>query len=356
MSLQIHEIVENFPDLLRQVRGSKDFAIHDLQAAQTAKADSMIFVSSAALFQEALLSAAKTWVVSPSLEALVPAQVTNLIVTPNVQLAMALVAKRFFPQTRGKILIRGEAIHPRAVISPSARLGAGCSVGPGAAIGDDCVIGEDCVIGANTILEPGVKVGARTHIHPLVFIGHSCEIGADCEIHPHTTIGTEGYGYAQDKEFNHYRITHYGRVVVEDRVHIGAGVQIDRGTFLDSRIGAGTKIDNHCHFGHNILVGKNTLITGGMITAGSVTIGSYCVFGGRTTIQGHITIADKVHAGGLSAISKSVTKPGQYGGFPLQDIKSDLKTRASLKNVPSLIKQVRRILKHLGLESEIQSE
>ncbi|NJL72351.1 MAG: hypothetical protein HC888_12625 [Candidatus Competibacteraceae bacterium] len=126
----------------------------------------------------------------------------------------------------------------------------------------------------------------------------------------------------------------------------------NRGTFEDSRIGEGTKIDNHCHFGHNIVIGKNTLVTGGMITAGSTTIGSNCVFGGRTTIKGHLSITDKCQFAGLSGITKNIMQPGEYGGLPLQRVQDELRTRASLPYVPELRKQVSRILKHLGLDSD----
>lgn len=353
MSVQIQRIVENFPDLVSLVRGSGQTAVSDMRAPENATAESLIFVGSNEHFHSAQSTSATAWVVSQALLNSVPEHVKTVLVSPCVQLSMALIAKRFFPVTRAHQPIRGEKVHPNAVIANSAKIGADCVIGPGAMIGEECQIGEACIIGANAVIEPGVKIGARTHIYPLVFIGHSCEIGAECEIHPHSTIGTEGYGYAQDKQFNHYRITHFGRVIIEDRVHIGAGVQIDRGTFLDSRIGSGTKIDNHCHFGHNIQIGKNTLITGGMITAGSVTIGSYCVFGGRTTIKGHIEVGDKVQVAGLSGIGKSIDKPGEYGGFPLQDIHGEMRTRATLKNLPEIQKQVRRILKHLGLKSEV---
>jgi UDP-3-O-[3-hydroxymyristoyl] glucosamine N-acyltransferase len=356
MSVQIAQIVENFPDLVILARGSGSAQVKDLRAPENASADSLIFVGTPEHYRAAQSSPAKTWLVAKNFADTVPAGVQNVLVTSQVQLAMALIGKKLFPQTGHHEIIRGEKIHPSAQISKTAKLGAGVIVGPGAVIGDNCVVGDNCIVGANAILEPGVKLGARTHIHPLVYIAHGCELGADCEIQPNTTIGAEGYGYAQDKDFNHYRITHYGRVIIEDRVHIGAGVQVDRGTFLDSRIGAGTKIDNHCHFGHNIQIGKNTLITGGMLVAGSVSIGSYCVIGGRTTVAGHLSIGDKIHLGGCSGVTKSIDKPGQYSGLPLQDLRSEMRTRASLKHLPALVKQMRRVLKQLGLDSDSLSE
>jgi UDP-3-O-[3-hydroxymyristoyl] glucosamine N-acyltransferase len=352
MSVQIRKIVESFPELLTFAKGSNEALFTDLRAPENAVPESLIFVGTEERFRAALSSSAKTWIVGKNFESKVPATVQNVLVSSNVQLAMALIGQKFFPLTSHYEIIRGPKIHPSAQISKTARLSDGCVVGPGAVVGDDCVVGKDCVIGANAVLEPKVKLGDRTHIHPLVFIGRECEIGADCIIHPNTTIGADGFGFAQDKAYNHHRIVHYGRVVIEDRVRIGSGVQVDRGTYLDSRIGEGTKIDNQCHFGHNIVIGKNTLITGGMLVAGSVSIGSYCVIGGRTTVAGHLDIGDKIQIGGCSGITKSIEVPGSYGGLPLQDLRLEMRTRASLKHLPGMVKQVRRVLKHLGMESD----
>jgi UDP-3-O-[3-hydroxymyristoyl] glucosamine N-acyltransferase len=354
MAVQVREILEKFPDLIKLNRGAPHQSVSGLQDPSLARPDDMIFVSTNAHLESARATKAETWLVHNSLIDKVPPSVKVVLTSANIPLCIAFLAKAFFPQTRNHMIVEGPRVAKSAVISSSAKIGDNCIVGPGAVIGDHCQIGADTIIGANTVIEPGVKIGARCHIHPLVFIGHSCEIGDSCEIHPNTTIGSEGYGYAQDAKVNHHRITHYGRVILENDVHIGAGVQIDRGTFLDSRIGSGTKIDNHCHFGHNIVIGKNTLITGGMMVAGSVTLGSYNVYGGRTTIAGHLTIADKVQIGGLSGITKSIDKPGQYAGFPIQDLRTDMKVRAGIKNLPKLIKKVQAIYKKLGLKDEAE--
>ncbi|MBX3021460.1 MAG: UDP-3-O-(3-hydroxymyristoyl)glucosamine N-acyltransferase [Bdellovibrionales bacterium] len=356
MAVQIREILENFPDLLSLNRGAPDHSVTDIQTGTTASSQSLIFVSNRQQLEAAQESQSTTWVVGKDLVTLVPAKVTTLLVSPNPYLALAQVAKRLFPLTRHHQILSGAKIHDSARVSSSAQIGRECIIGPGAVIGDDCVLGDRCIVGANSVLEPGVKLGEGTHIHPLVFIGHSCELGKNCEVHPHTSIGTEGFGYAQDAKFNHYRITHFGRVILEDGVHIGAGVNIDRGTFEDSRIGAGTKIDNHCHFGHNIQIGRNTLITAGMITAGSVTIGNACVFGGRTTVGGHISIADQTQVGGHSVVQHTVEKAGQYAGFPLQPMKNELRLRVLLKDYPEVVKQVRRLSKHLGIGQDVNPE
>jgi len=351
MKTRVQDILQKFPDLIRLHRGLPDTQIAQLQSPPLAKADTMIFVGTAPILKEALESKSQIWLTSPELLEGVPEHVPVVLVSGQVPLALAMISQSFFPQTQGQLPIAGERIHPSANISKSAVIGENCIIGPGAMIGDYCHIGARTVIGSNAVIEPHVRIGEDTHVHPLVYIGHSCEIGNRCWIKPNTSIGTEGYGYAQDKGFNHYRIAHYGRVVLEDDVHIGAGVQLDRGTFADTRIGRGTKIDNHCHFGHNFIAGRNNLITGGFLTAGSVTIGSNCVFGGRSSAKGHLTVTDNVHLAAMSAIPNDITEPGQYGGHPLQPIKDEMKTRAAIKQLPELAKQVRQIMKHLGLSS-----
>ncbi len=350
MAVHVSDLITKFPELLKLVRGPMDHPIPALKDAQNATSADLIFVFSPKHLKEALNTQSQTWVVHKDLIDQVPQNVTTVLASPNVQLAMARIAKNFFAQNAHRIPIQGPKIHPAAQISKTARVGANCVIGPGAVVGDLCELAEDVIIGPNAVLEPGVKIGPRTHIYPLVFIGRECEVGADCEIHPNTTIGSDGFGYAYDATYKPERLTHYGRVIIEDRVHIGAGVQIDRGTYLDSRIGADTKIDNQSHFGHNIEIGRNVIIPGGMVAAGSARIGNYVMFGGRVTVGGHLDIPDKTKVSAVSVVGKTIEKPGDYGGFPLQEIGEALKTRAALRHLPEMVRQLRQILKHLNLK------
>lgn len=353
MGIQLNTVLGKFSDLLTLEKGSPDLSVSGMKDPAHAGPEDLIFIFSPKHLKAATESQSRIWIISKELvPATLPQNISALISSPNPQLAMARIARHFFRDTSHFQPIQGSAIHPAAQVSSTARLGMRCIIGPGAVISDHCELGDDCVVGANAVIEPHVKLGARTHIHPLVFIGHHCETGTDCEIKPHTTIGTEGFGYAYDSQFKAERITHFGRVVLGDRVHIGAGVQIDRGTFLDSRIGADTKIDNHCHFAHNIEIGRNTIIAGAVIAAGSVKIGDYCVIGGRSTINGHLEIVSRTKIAGASAITKSILVSGEYGGFPLQEVNLALKTRAVIPRLPEMRRQLMEVMKRLGLNEE----
>lgn len=356
MAVQLGSILNRFPELLQLQEATESFAstsVEGIQANHLASASEMVFVSEAKHLNDAKRGRSQIWVVQNKLiESLPKPWPKNLIASPNPYLAMALIGKAFFPLKPGIIPVDEIAQHPTAVISSTAKIGKNVKIGPGAVISDGVELANDVIVGANTVLEPFVKVGPRTHVHPLVFIGHSCEIGADCEIKPHTTIGGDGFGFAHDNKGQHYPITHYGKVIIEDRVHIGSSVNIDRGTFDDSRIGEGTKLDNHSHFGHNVRIGKNTILVGGQLFAGSVTVGSNCVFGGRVAVQGHLNICDNVHLMGITAVGKGIDKPGQYGGLPVQKMNDELRTRAVLPFLPKMKKQISRILKKLEMEDD----
>ena len=263
----------------------------------------------------------------------------------NVDLTARKIKKEFVFDTPYRASWKG--CHPTALIDKTVQLAKGVTLGPYAVIGENCSIGSGTYVGSHVVIEKNCKIGENVTLHPLCYIGHSCQIGDSCEIMPQAVIGSEGYGYVQDNQGNHHRIPHTGSVTLEKEVHIGAGSVIDRGTLKDSVIGRGTKIDNQCHLGHNIAVGKKGLIAAHAGFAGSVTIGDYFVCGGKVVINSGIKITDNVHLAALAAVSKDIKEPGQYGGYPLEPLSNFLKTKASSVHVPGLRKQMEKILKKL---------
>ncbi len=345
----VQEILQKIPELLKHESGELSLSVEGMNHPRLAKANELILIPDQEHLELAKYSASMIWCVHPSLLGQLKSAPKTLLSSKQLTLVMANLANTYFPRNKHKTAFDQERIHPSAVISKSAVIASTAVVGPNAVIRENCKIEDGAFIGPQCVLEPDVVIGKRSFLQAAVFVGQGCEIGDDCEVHPNTTIGTDGYGYATDAQGNHHRLTHYGRVILKNKVHVGAGVQIDRGTFEDSVIGEGTKIDNHCHFGHNIKTGKNNLITGGMITAGSTTIGDFCVFGGRTTIAGHLEIASGSQFAGLSGIQKTIDKKGRYGGYPIQPIQEALKTSASLAQLPKMRKQLAQIMNKLGL-------
>lgn len=234
-------------------------------------------------------------------------------------------------------------IHPDATLSPSSR------VGPGAVIGAGVTLGDHVWIGANAVIEAGARIQARTKIHSGAVIGHHCEIGENCEVHANAVLGSDGFGYIPQRSGPPVKIPQIGRVVLENDVEIGASTTIDRGAIGDTRIGAGTKIDNLCHIAHNCQIGKNCLITAGFMTAGSTTIGDRFSCAGDVVVADHITICADVTLGGRSGVTKDITAPGAYTGYPLMPMKEGLKSIATIRELPRLRKEIQSLLKHFNL-------
>lgn len=354
MATQLNEILEKFSDLIELNRGSNQVEITRLGPPESQDSSELVFLFEEAHLKKAAQGRGAALVVPKKVlsTALEMAGERPVLSSPNPKLAMALIGKAFFPHPYARPVYGEKGVHPTAIVDPTARIPNSATVGPYAVIGRDVILGENVLIGPHSVVEGGTTIGDGTHLHPAVYVAYDTRIGKNCEILPHSSIGSEGYGYATDDKGSHHRVTHYGRAVLEDNVHVGSGVFVDRGTFTDSVIGEGTKIDNYCHLAHNTRTGKNCQITAGLITAGSATLGNNNRFGGRTTIAGHITICDDVTAAGVSTIHGNVTKPGFYGGYPFVELKHHLKTLAVFPHLVEMRKNMAKIMKKLGLTEE----
>lgn len=236
----------------------------------------------------------------------------------------------------------GAVVASDAILGQRVAVGANAVVESGVLLGNDVIIGPGCVIGKNT------RVGASTRLWANVTIYHDTIIGKRCLIQAGTVIGADGFGYAND--CGHWiKIPQMGRVIIGDRVEIGACTTIDRGALDDTIIGNGVIIDNQCHIAHNVIIGDNTAVAGGVIMAGSLTIGRGCMIGGASVINGHITICDQATVTGMSMVMRSITKPGVYSsGIPLQPNKDWRKTATVVMNISAISKRMKAIERKLA--------
>lgn len=355
MQVRCGQIVEELNHLFPKTLGDLQVVLRRAVPAECSDATSLVFAPDEAMLQKALGAGAGAIVLPLKLEGRIPEGATAaFLLTKNLKLTMALVLQRYFDESRTKFR-QDPPIHPRAFVSPEAVIGKGAIIAAGAFVGPRAVIGEGAMIGPGCVIEEQARVGAGTVLHALVFVGRRCEVGARCEIHPHTTIGSDGYAYAQDDLHQHHKVPQLGIVVVEDDVEIQSNCAIDRAAFDVTRIGRGTKIDNLCHIAHNCQIGKHVLLTGGFFMAGSSTVGDHCVTGGRTTLTDHVNVCAGVQLGGLSAVTKDITEPGAYSGYPLQPMKKFLRTTSTLAHLPEMRKRLADLEKKVR-ENEPRSE
>lgn len=357
MAVTAQQILDQHGDLLAALSGPLDRSIEIPCSQENPKHGAIAFLAQPQRLESLLQSELAVLVIDEKLagqaQALLDATANPgiaVLTTRNTRLAMARINGQYFPLAHVAAPFDGQRIHPSAVIASDCQLGNEVIIGPGAVLHSRVKVGDRSYIGANTVIEARTSIGNDCLIYPQVYIGHCCEIGNRVHIKPQSTIGSDGFGFATNEQGRHTRVPHYGEVIIADDVSIGANVNIDRGTFAPSRVGRGTCIDNHCHFGHNIVIGEDCMITAGLISAGSVTIGDRCTFAGRVSVNGHISIASDCVIGPLSGVNNNVTEPGMYAGYPLIGYKEAIKVQASLISVPKLRRSVNRILRHLGLD------
>jgi UDP-3-O-[3-hydroxymyristoyl] glucosamine N-acyltransferase len=234
-------------------------------------------------------------------------------------------------------------IHSTAVVDPTAEIGNGSTIGAG------CYIGPRVVIGANTKLYPNVTVlddssiGSETIIWSGTVIRERCRIGNCCIIHPNVTIGADGFGYRPSPDGRSLaKIPQIGTVKIGNRVEIGAGSCIDRGKFSATLIGDGTKIDNLIQIAHNCKIGRSCVMAGQSGLAGSVTLGDGVMIGGGARVKDHVTIGDGAKLGGNAGVISDVAPGKTLLGFPADDYRQTLRLWAAQKQLPDLIKQMKK--------------
>ena len=192
-------------------------------------------------------------------------------------------------------------------------------------------IDDSVVIGPNVYIGPECKIGKNSIIHANSSLVMNVEIGKNTTIHFNSILGSDGFGYAPDKD-GYIKIDQLGKLVIGDNVEIGAGCTIDRGAIDNTEIHDGVKLDNQVHIAHNVILGENSAIAASCAIAGSTIIGKNLQMGGLSGILGHLKIADDVLIGAHTLITKSINKSGNYVGImPAQNQKDWAKSSVFIK-------------------------
>ena len=190
---------------------------------------------------------------------------------------------------------------------------------------------DSVIIGPNVYIGPECKIGRNSIVHANSSLVMNVEIGQNTIIHFNSILGSDGFGYAPQKE-GYIKIEQLGKLIIGDNVEVGAGCTIDRGAIDNTEIHNGVKLDNQVHIAHNVILGENSAIAASCAIAGSTTIGKNLQMGGLSGILGHLNIADNVLIGAHTLITKSIDKPGNYVGImPAQEQKDWAKSSVFIK-------------------------
>ncbi len=212
-------------------------------------------------------------------------------------------------------------------------------------VSDKAVIGKDTIVYPGAFVGHHVKIGSNCIIHPNVTILDYCEIGNDVIIQAGTVIGSDAFYYntKKNREQWYKKMLSGGRVIIEDGVEIGAGCTIDRGVSHDTRIGAGTKIDNMVHIGHDTVVGKNCLFAAQVGIAGATSIGDGVTLWGQVGVSKTLTIGSNATVLAQSGVPYSIEGNKVYFGSPVEDALSKKKELIWVKRIPEIWERIKNL-------------
>lgn len=217
--------------------------------------------------------------------------------------------RRLFATIAQEVLCQRESALNTApeYVERNVRISANCYFGSGTEIGENTFISPNVTIGI------GVTIGRNCKIGPGVSI-ECAHIGDNVIIGANSVIGKAGFGIVLGEK--PLDVPHFGRVIIQDNVTIGALCAIDRGVFGDTIIGMNSKLDNHCHVAHNVKMGQGVVIAAFGGISGSVEIGDFVIMGGRVGIADHVKIGDKAILSAGTIVSKDVPNGENWAGYP----------------------------------------
>jgi UDP-3-O-[3-hydroxymyristoyl] glucosamine N-acyltransferase len=200
-------------------------------------------------------------------------------------------------------------------------------------------------VGLNSVIMPGVylgnnvTIGDNTVIHPNVVIYDDCHIGNNVIIHAGTVIGADAFYYKKRPE-KFDKMISCGTVIIEDDVEIGALCTIDKGVSGATKIGAGTKIDNHVQIGHDTHVGKMCLFASHVGVAGVVKIEDGVTLWGQSGVRSDVTLGKGSVLLAQAGLGEDIEAGKTYFGSPAGEARAKMKEVAALKMLPDLIKKM----------------
>jgi UDP-3-O-[3-hydroxymyristoyl] glucosamine N-acyltransferase len=243
---------------------------------------------------------------------------------------------------------------------------------PLAAIAADAVVGAEPAIGPFTVIGAGAVIGDRATIFPNVVIGANARIGNDCVLHAGVSvrdrvvlgdrvtlldgavIGSDGFGFARGPDGEHIKIPQTAAVVIEDDVEVGANTTIDRPAVGETRIQAGTKIDNLVQVAHGVSVGRRSLLASQVGIAGSTVLEDEVTLAGQVGVNGHIRIGKGAVASGKTGVTHDV-KPGAFiSGYPGIPNLEWRKAQVLVRHLPQLKKRIDELERQVaGLQEKL---
>ncbi len=265
----------------------------------------LVFVDHPKYYDKALNSAATTILIDKEVE---PPPGKALIVSSDPCADYNRLVERFMPRLgwlqEGSTIGRGSEVHPSAVLGAHVHIGRDCRIMPGVVIYEHTTIGDRVIIHANAV------------------------------------IGADPF-YYKKRPSGYDKMPPGGSVTIGDDVEIGALSTIDRGVSADTRIGRGTKIDNHVQVGHDTIIGEDCLIAAHTGISGAVVIEDGVTLWGQVGVPSKLRIGAGATVLGQSGLIASLEGGRTYFGSPAGEWKQKMREMALLGRLPELFKKLK---------------
>ncbi len=258
----------------------------------------------------------------------------------NPRLAFAEALDVLYPRQRPPA-----GIHASAVVDP------GATLGPGVHVGAHGVVAAGSSLGAGSILHPGVvvygdvEVGEGCELHAGAVLHPGSRLGRGCVVHSNAVVGSEGFGFVPTAS-GWRKMPQTGLVVLEEGVEVGCGSTIDRPSVGETRIGAGTKIDNLVHIGHGVVTGRGCALAAQVGIAGGAKLGNGVILAGQVGVANRATIGDRAIASSKSGIHGDVAAGEVVSGYPAIPNRLWLRCSAVFNKLPDMARSLRQLKNH----------
>ena len=287
-----------------RVMGNAQRAVTGLNEINRVEEGDLVFVDHPKYYAKALNSAATTILIDKEVD--VP-EGKAIIVSKDPCADYNTLVRRFMPRLgwskEGISVGEGSQVHPTATLGAHVHIGRDCTIMPGVVIYEHTTIGDRVIIHANTV------------------------------------IGADPF-YYKKRPAGYDKMPPGGSVNIGDDVEIGALCAIDRGVSADTRIGRGTKIDNHVQVGHDTIIGERCLIAAHTGIAGACVIEDDVTLWGQVGVPSKITIGKGATVLGQSGLIGSLEGGKTYFGSPAGEWKQKMREQALMEKLPEITKKL----------------
>ncbi len=299
--IALQEIIDFLGSDVIQVFGTvENVYVKHLKPIESADEETLDWVNSIKRHKQQIVENSKARVIFVDQDVqytrAIQSQNKTLLLVSNPKLCLLKVGNHFFVESLKP------CVHPTAYIHADAKFGENIYVGANASIGE-CIIGNEVIIYPNVVINDGVVIGNHVVI----------KSGA--------ILGFDGFGYERDESNNLVKFPQLGKLIIHDSVEIGANTCIDKGALSNTIVGFNTKINNLCHIAHNVVIGKNVIITAQVNVSGSTTIEDDVWVAPHASFRGHQKIGQGATIGMGAVVTKDVPAGETWIGNPARKFK-----------------------------------